>query len=31
MFGESMTPLLRENGFCTLSLDGGNGPLYVKY
>lgn len=31
MFGESATPLKRENGFCFLSLDGESGPVYVKY
>ena len=31
MFGESVTPLKRENGFCFLSLNGESGPIYVKY
>jgi hypothetical protein len=31
MFGESVTPIKRENGFCFLSLNGENGPVYVKY
>ncbi|MDP2914152.1 MAG: cellulase family glycosylhydrolase [Candidatus Aminicenantes bacterium] len=31
LFGDSVTPVKRENGFCFLSLNGENGPVYVKY
>lgn len=31
MYGDTVTPARREGGFCSLSLDGERGPVYVKY